>query len=250
MFGAPTSDNVSVSSNQLTFNDPNDPTTPFDPWLQHGRSVRLPRAGLAPATTGITGLTPGTVYYVITTRTPGVIQLADSYADAEAGTALPISLPSGSTTTNINYTVPFTPADTRPLVVTQFGGIDTATMSFPHALHGLAHHADPLQLLGGVNVTATLSDTRVLVHRQRDRRRARGGRQDPQAGAGGPGRQQPRSRTRGRNSSIPARRRPEHRHSECPGCHGPKSRPLAGRRRLHPGRAGGHRHGRGRRVRP
>ena len=47
MFGSPTSDNVSVSSNQLTFNNPDDPTTPFDPGLQTGRSVRLPWAGLA-----------------------------------------------------------------------------------------------------------------------------------------------------------------------------------------------------------
>ena len=160
MFGAPTSDNVSVSSNQLTFNNPDDPTTPFDPGLNTGDPFVYLGPVSPPGDSGITGLTPGTVYYVITTSTPGVIQLADSYQNAEAGTALspPISLPSGSTATNINYTVPFTPADTRPLVVTQFGSIDTATMSFT-----MPFTASPTTLIpplsAGVNVTATLTDS-------------------------------------------------------------------------------------------
>ena len=158
MFGAPTSDNVSVSSNQLTFNNPDDPTTPFDPGLSTGDPFTYLGPVSPPGDSGITGLTPGTVYYVITTSTPGVIQLADSYADAQAGKALSISLPSGSTTTNINYTVPFTPVDTRPLVVTQFGGIDTATMSFTEPFTASPTTLTPLGT-AGINVTATLSDS-------------------------------------------------------------------------------------------
>ncbi|MGA2700304.1 MAG: hypothetical protein ABSH35_04325 [Isosphaeraceae bacterium] len=159
MFGAPTSDNVSVSSNQLTFNNPDEPTTPFDPGFNLGDPmVYLGPVSLSNGDVGITGLVPGTVYYVITTSTPGVIQLADSYANAELGTALTISLPSGSTATNINYTVPFTPADTRPLVVTQFGSIDTATMSFTMPFTASPTTLTPVGM-AGVNVTATLTDS-------------------------------------------------------------------------------------------
>ena len=159
MFGSPTSDNVSVSSNQLTFNNPDDPTTPFDPGFKLGDPlVYLGPVSPSNGDVGITGLVAGTVYYVITTSTPGVIQLADSLADAEVGNALTISLPSGSTSTNINYAVPFTPVDTRPLVVTQFGGIDTATMSFTMPFTASPTTLTPV-FMAGVNINATLSDS-------------------------------------------------------------------------------------------
>ena len=72
MFGAPTSDNVTVSSNEITFNNLSDPTstTPFDPGLTTGDTFVY----LGPESTtdsAIPGLTPGTTYYVIVpTTTP------------------------------------------------------------------------------------------------------------------------------------------------------------------------------------
>ena len=118
MFGVPSSDNVSVSGNTLTFNNPDDtttPATPFDPGLTTGDPFIYLGPVSPPTDAGITGLTPATVVYYVITSTPGVIQLADSYQDAEEGNALspPISLPAGTTSTNINFALPLVPTDTH-----------------------------------------------------------------------------------------------------------------------------------------
>jgi hypothetical protein len=155
MFGSPTSDNVSVSSNEITFNNP-DSSTPFDPGLNTGDPFVYLGPVLPPGDVGITGLTPGnisgTIYYVKTTPTPGVIELTDS-----SGNLVQFSLPSGTTSTNINYAVPFTPTDTRPLVVTQFGPIDTSTMAFPSTFTASPTTLTPQGTDAGINISATVA---------------------------------------------------------------------------------------------
>ena len=70
---------------------------------------------------------------------------------------MPFGPTSGSITTNANYAVPFTPEDTRPLVVTQFGGISTSTMSFPMPFDSSPMTLTP-QFTGGVTISAILTD--------------------------------------------------------------------------------------------
>ena len=142
---------------ELTFNDPGEPTTPFDPGFTTGDPFTYLGPVSPPGDAGISPLVPGTVYYVITTNTPGVIELATSNQNAQAGDFIPISLPTGSTTTNINYSVPFTPADTRTLVVTQFEGIDTSTMSFTQPFTASPTTLTPLGT-AGVNINAMVND--------------------------------------------------------------------------------------------
>jgi hypothetical protein len=103
-----------------------------------GRGVSLTFASAAIAT-----LAPGTTYYVILTGTPGVIQLAPT----PGGSAISFG---PAFTTNINYTVPFAPADDRPYAVTHFGGIDTSYMT------GTAHTLEPVNPVG-ININASLS---------------------------------------------------------------------------------------------
>ena len=138
----PTNDNVSVSSNELTFNDPSDPTTPFDPGFATGDSFTYLGPVSPPDDAEISSLVSGTVYYVIMTSTPGIIELASSYQNAETGDFIPISLPSGSTTTNIDYSVPFTPADTRTPGRYPVRGHRHLDHVVHTAVHGLAHHPD------------------------------------------------------------------------------------------------------------
>src|SRR5207247_6018418 len=121
-FGTLTSIDVSVANNKLTLDDPNDP---FDPGYHDGD----PFTYLGPVDTsagdvGIPELTPGTIYHVKTTATPRVIQLLD-----DSGTVVTISLPAGTTTTNINYTFPYHPRDTRAHAIVAFGPITTPTLS-------------------------------------------------------------------------------------------------------------------------
>ena len=146
MFGAPSSDNVSVSGNELTFNNPDDPANPFDPGLVTGNPFVYSGPVSPSVDSGITGLSPGVVYYVITTSTPGVIQLADTLEHALAGVALSpqISLPAGTVSTNIQFALPLAPTDARPA-----GGYDPARQhrprrhGLPESIHRLADDADP-----------------------------------------------------------------------------------------------------------
>ncbi len=120
-----TGDSVTVNpaANTLTFNTPGDPTTPFDPGYMAGDPFVY--EGPTLGNPGIGGLTIGQTYFVVLTGTPGVIQLKTS------GGSL-VSLDAGMSnpqTTNISYTVPFTPEDNRPAIVTSIGGIDTTFMS-------------------------------------------------------------------------------------------------------------------------
>ncbi len=161
MFAAPTSDNVSVSSNQITFNNLSDPNSsvPFDPGLQTGDPF-VYLGPVASSDSAIPALTAGTVYYVILTSTPGIIELDDSQQDALSHTPTPLKFgPStGALTTNANYAVPFTPEDTRPVVVTAFGGIDTSLMAFDDPFTASPNTLTP-QGTAGVNISATLTDS-------------------------------------------------------------------------------------------
>ena len=159
MFGSPTGDNVSVSSSEITFNNLSDPNSaPFDPGLNTGD----PFVYLGPVSSSdlaIPSLTAGTVYYVILTSTPGVIELDLSQQDALSQTPTPLTFgPStGTLTTNANYAVPFTPEDTRPFVVTALGGIDTSMMAFDYPFTASPNTLTP-QGTAGVNISATLED--------------------------------------------------------------------------------------------
>ncbi len=93
--------NVTVASDAgtltLTFNNPGNPGTPFDPGLSAGD----PFIYEGPETTsdsGIAALTIGTTYYVVLTTTPGVIEL--DYSNGS-----PVTLATGTSpeTTNLNY---------------------------------------------------------------------------------------------------------------------------------------------------
>ena len=142
MFGTPTSDNVSVSSATITFDNPEDPSTPFDPGLKTGDPFVYLGPVSPPSDAGITGLTPDTVYYVITTNTPGVIALASTYQNATA--VHPVSifpLTSRPTTTNINYTVPFAPR-IRAAGGHAVRGHQHFGDVVPESLHLLAYHPD------------------------------------------------------------------------------------------------------------
>ena len=165
MFASPTSDNVTVSGNQITFNNLSDPSSsvPFDPGFKTGD----PFAYLGPVSSSdsaITGLNLSTsnntpkIYYVILTTTPGIIKLADSRSDAMAGNALSFGPSTSSLTTNINYAVPFTPDDTRPFVVTELGSIDTSMMAFNFPFTASPSSLTP-QGTAGVNISATLTDS-------------------------------------------------------------------------------------------
>ena len=163
MFASPTSDNVSVSSNELTFNNLSDPSSsvPFDPGLKTGD----PFAYLGPVSSSdgaianlSTANTTQTIYYVILTSIPGIIKLADSPTDAKAGNTISFGPLTGTTTTNINYAVPFTPEDTRLFVVTALGNIDTSMMAFDLPFTASPNTLTP-QGTAGVNITATLSDS-------------------------------------------------------------------------------------------
>ena len=135
--GTPYAAPVTVGTNTLTFGD--DPTDPFDPGFQNG-DVFYEGAGF-----GIPGLAAGT-YYVLTTATPGVIQLAAT----PGGTPLALTPTSG--TTNINYVTELSPVDTRPLVVVQLGSID------PTVTSGVAHTLTPASM-AGVTINAAMQDT-------------------------------------------------------------------------------------------
>ena len=151
-FGGLSFGGVSVASNQITFLNPvvnaGDTPTIFDPGLNQGDPFVYEGPVSPPGDAGINGLTSGTTYYVIATSTPGVIELAGTPQDAANGVALPISLASSST--NINYAGPFTPADGRPAVVVSFGSTDPAVMT------GASQSFDPVDL-DGVTVLAALS---------------------------------------------------------------------------------------------
>ena len=93
--------NVTVASNAgtltLTFNNPGNPSAPFDPGLSAGD----PFIYEGPETTsdsGLAALTIGTTYYVVLTNTPGVIEL--DYSNGS-----PVTLATGTSpeTTNLNY---------------------------------------------------------------------------------------------------------------------------------------------------
>ncbi len=150
-FAALTYDSVTVGtagplSSTLTFNDAGDPTTPFDPGYNQGDPF-IYEGAVNPAggDVDITGLSVGQTYYVLLSSTPGVIQLSAT----PGGPALPISLPDG-TTTNINYTVPFTPVNSNPPVVTSLGSINTGYMS------GSAQTLNPVDS-DGITINAGLS---------------------------------------------------------------------------------------------
>ena len=119
------SDNVTVNpaTNTLTFNTPGDPTTPFDPGYMAGDPFVY--EGPTQGNPGIGGLTIGQTYFVVLSATPGVIQLKNSggtLVNLDAGMSNP-------QLTNISYTVPFTPEDGRPAIVTSIGSIDDTFMT-------------------------------------------------------------------------------------------------------------------------
>ncbi|MCA1685762.1 MAG: hypothetical protein LC745_07190, partial [Planctomycetia bacterium] len=149
LLGDPTNSPVTVSSsaNTITFGDP---TNPFDPGLTAGDPF-VYQGPMSTGDAGITGLNTGSTYYVILTSTPGVIQLAATPQLAQQNTALPIRV-SNSGTTTINYAIPYTPTDTRPLIVTQLKGIDTSTLS------GLDQKLTPADA-AGLTISATLVDS-------------------------------------------------------------------------------------------
>ena len=151
-FASETDDNVSVGvsgplSNTLTFNNLGDPTTPFDPGYNQGDPF-VYEGAVDPSggDVNINGLTIGQTYYVLLTSTPGIIQLSMT----PNGSPIPISLPAGATSTNINYTVPFTPINSNPPVVTPFGSVSSAAMS------GAAQTLNPVTV-SGITINAALS---------------------------------------------------------------------------------------------
>jgi len=144
-FGGLIDNTITIDSNQITFPDPGDPTTPFDPGFATGDPFAYPANN-----TAITGLTPGTIDYVILTGTPGIIQLASTPTDARNGVALPIAPAGGQTSADVFYATPFAPVDHRTLAVVQFGNIDTTTLAGDQ-------HALVSDSIDGVNVAANLS---------------------------------------------------------------------------------------------
>ena len=182
MFGAPTTENVTVTPSQINFNNPYDPGTNFDPGLTTGQAFVY----LGPQTssdTAISGLTPGQVYYVIATGTPGVIQLATSYQNATAPKPVPITTLTTSTiTTNINAPGPAVHADRRSPAagrpVRDHRQFDDAVTQ---PLHVLAQHADAPGL-GRCEYHGRTDRLRELVRHQRDRRHALELGPAPQAG--------------------------------------------------------------------
>ena len=94
---------VGVSSNEIT--------VPFTTGFQLGDSLLYvgPTAGQP----SITGLAPGTDYYVAPDpNNPDAFGLADSANDALLGNTIPISLPQGVTSTTIALSTPTPPAQT------------------------------------------------------------------------------------------------------------------------------------------
>ncbi len=147
----PVGDTVqSVSTSTVTSN-PNQITLASDPGLYTGEAL-VYNVGSG---TAIGGLTDGSTYYVITTPSSGVIQLADSLNDANNGN--PISLTSSGSGSFM------VPTSSTPITLTSTGGSGQSIAPVDTTNTATFNPSGQTGSVAAANFTVTASDSNVLT---------------------------------------------------------------------------------------